>query len=224
MINIRNSCFETNSSSMHSFIISKKNCGPYTEEEILKNLYLHNGRLRLWNSELEFDRSPFRILTSFKDKLCFLIAEFCGYNDDADNCFENEIMPIIKKVCPSITSVKFDKQYEEVYEDSNGNKYAAHECALSDYDDETGSYKRVYIQPDETEIPLTLCENEEAERNYYGYAESFGLLSSNLQKRNISIEEFLLNREYMIVIDGDEYNEFGNLLDSCIIHRDEFIL
>ena len=72
---IRRSCFETNSSSMHSLVIKKEDeyVDPKKESE---NIYIHDGALSMiWN--LYFDRVPFEILTSFYDKLRYAIASLC---------------------------------------------------------------------------------------------------------------------------------------------------
>lgn len=48
---------------------------------------------------------------------------------------------------------------------------------------------------------------------YYGYVDhqSAGLLQSFLNMHNITLEEFIFNNKYMVVIDGDEYCVFDTL-------------
>ena len=47
--------------------------------------------------------------------------------------------------------------------------------------------------------------------------QSCTLLKSFLEKNNITIREFLLNRKYIVIIDGDEYNTFERLLSLDFI-------
>ena len=69
---IRRNVFETNSSSMHSLTVMKRD-DKYTPEEILEGLYLHRDKdtgeescvWEPWEHDLEFGRSPFRALGTF---------------------------------------------------------------------------------------------------------------------------------------------------------------
>ena len=50
---------------------------------------------------------------------------------------------------------------------------------------------------------------------YFGSIETDStLLERFLKKENISLEEFLTNRKYIIVIDGDEYCVFETLKEE----------
>ena len=104
-LTIRKGMFETNSSSMHSIIITKNN-NEYTQDELEDGYY--NGVLKLWNSdELEFDRYPFELLATWDRKVCFAIASYCGnkywhsakYNPEEDDGIEflENLTKVIKK-------------------------------------------------------------------------------------------------------------------------------
>ena len=84
MIQIRNNCFETNSSSSHSLVI-KPGFDYYTSEEILERYsYLFKeckdepGKyvLKPWGHEFDdgFNRWPFQVLDGFSTKLWYLYA------------------------------------------------------------------------------------------------------------------------------------------------------
>lgn len=79
MFKIRNGVFETNSSSMHSLVIKKT--GKFlTKEESIKDIYIdENGKLKIYEFENSFDRSPFKMLYSPEDKFLYLVA---SYNND----------------------------------------------------------------------------------------------------------------------------------------------
>ena len=51
------------------------------------------------------------------------------------------------------------------------------------------------------------------EQYFYGCVDhqSMSLLSSFLQTHNVSLEDFIFNNKYLVIIDGDEYNYFDKL-------------
>lgn len=53
----------------------------------------------------------------------------------------------------------------------------------------------------------------------YGYIDhqSNGLLDKFLNKHNISIEDFIFDPKYIVIIDGDEYCEFSTLIELNLI-------
>lgn len=133
---IRKSCFETNSSSMHSLIITKKNENiRMTQEEIRDEFYLNEDwykerhindekeivKIDPW--ENEFGRSPFTILTSFEDKLAYAVAEYCGDNYrmksyiEAENIFDEIFKPLLIRLigCDEIEWDKWNDRHFIVY-------------------------------------------------------------------------------------------------------------
>ena len=100
MIQIRGNCFETNSSSQHSLvIITNKDWVDevYSEEELKEGFYVNkNGIWNASNDDWYFGRYPFRILSTFYDKVRYACASgFC-----------NETIEIVKKYIPKIKEVK----------------------------------------------------------------------------------------------------------------------
>ena len=127
---IRRSVFETNSSSMHSIAISKVN-GKYTDEEVYESFKYydkHYGRkkdlhIQFLNDYMKdkeatcFGRSPFRILSTFCDKLRYYIASRSNIWEDADYTkFLNHIMERYSR----IKSFEFTKtpECEKEYTDN----------------------------------------------------------------------------------------------------------
>ena len=57
---------------------------------------------------------------------------------------------------------------------------------------------------------------------YYGYVDhqSVGLLENFLNTHNITLEEFIFNDKYMVVIDGDEYCIFDTLQHTPAWNKD----
>ena len=48
--------------------------------------------------------------------------------------------------------------------------------------------------------------------------QSIGMLQHFIQKNNITIEEALFNNKYIIIIDGDEYNTWGKMINCGLIN------
>lgn len=94
-LTIRKSMFETNSSSMHSIIITKNN-DKYDEKEL--NRYVYDGKLRFWEDDIEFSRDPFNFLNTWKDKVAYAIASYCQESEDEEaKEFISNLENIIKK-------------------------------------------------------------------------------------------------------------------------------
>ena len=60
------------------------------------------------------------------------------------------------------------------------------------------------------------------EKDYHGYVDhqSYGLLQHALSKYGISLEEFIFNDRYIVVIDGDEYNVFDTLIHTDMFNKE----
>lgn len=97
MFKIRNSCFETNSSSSHAMIMMK-------EDQPLPQMFEpirymgDSGMLLIWRDDLEFERSPFSVLTDWYHRMCYAIASYGKDMLHAGLINEPEI-EVIKGVC-----------------------------------------------------------------------------------------------------------------------------
>lgn len=178
MKQIRRNVFETNSSSSHSLVITTDN-EHYTREEINKNFYMIDGIVRLWESSLEFYRSPFDMLVTFKDKLRYAIASSNG--NLVDECRE-----ICKKYVDGFIDFEFDTK-DYVWD----------------------SKVKDYVETDEP-IPN------------YGGTDDYQI-EGWLKKYNVSLEEFLTNKRYIVVVDGDEYNCWLHIKDSGLVDTSKII-
>ena len=172
MKQIRRNVFETNSSSSHSLVITTDD-EHYTREEINKNFYMTDGIVRLWESSLEFYRSPFDMLVTFKDKLRYAIASSNG--NLVDECRE-----ICKKYVDEFIDFEFDTK--DYVWNSNVNDYVEAKSPVPNYGG-TDDYQ----------------------------------IEGWLKKYNVSLEEFLTNKRYIVVVDGDEYNCWLHIKDSGLV-------
>lgn len=178
MKQIRRNVFETNSSSSHSLVITTDD-EHYTREEINKNFYMTDGIVRLWESSLEFYRSPFDMLVTFKDKLRYAIASSNG--NLVDECRE-----ICKKYVDEFIDFEFDTK--DYVWDSNVNDYVEAKSPVPNYGG-TDDYQ----------------------------------IEGWLKKYNVSLEEFLTNKRYIVVVDGDEYNCWLHIKDSGLVDTSKII-
>ena len=179
MIQIRDNTFETNSSSSHSLIITDFD-GKYTPEEMMKGIYLWEDKeTRMYESNLEFYRSPFSLLATFESKSRYAIASSQGHLAD-------EVEKIWRKYIPNFNGFKFDMKTEEY-----------------DYD------KKEWVDLDEPK-PI------------YGGTDDYQI-EGWLKGYNVSLEDFLTMRRYMVVCDGDEYREWYHILDSGLVDKSHII-
>ena len=203
---IRQGCFETNSSSMHSLVI-KKGDEYSTAEECKKSCWISNNKLNL-DYDMEFGRAPFELLDSFYGKLRYAIASLCGSGtakENADKIFENEFLPIIKEVIPDVTEVKFNNVDKPVFFDENGKEVNAEWDYEGKYYYYVKNGKNVHVKKEWRTVGRD-----------YGYVDhqSSGVLSGFLKEHNISLKEFLTNKRYIVVIDGDEYCVWDSIKDA----------
>ena len=224
-IQVRNGCFETNSSSQHSLVVMKDE-GYYTPEEISQEIYFEDDQETgeedcVWDisgSELYFGREPFRALATFADKWQYACASLViEYNDETCKM----LVDLAKKYVPGLKKVVFPMDFEVVPKKTEENKD-------DDYIQKRG------MTEDEFEVFL----NKQAEKwdiDVNWWNDRFGnfryekpstgrvdkpFLSHFLKKEKITVEEFLTNRKYIIIQDGDETCYYGGMKRAGLINMD----
>lgn len=197
---IRKNVFETNSSSMHSIVVTKNDI-KYTEEEINKEFWVQDdGRIKLYSSEVRFGRYPFAILSTMKDKARYVMAALCCRKDD--DAYQ-EIVAIIKKYIPEFVDFELEKETNL----HNPHYYTEKDMktlfeGYAKFGDEYVSWNYKFGQIDH---------------------QSGDVLPSFLEEKGVSLEEFLTNRKYIIVIDGDEYCVFESMKENGLIDMDNIV-
>lgn len=181
MKQVRLNTFETNSSSSHSFVITDFE-GRYSQEEIMKHVYLWNdGKVIMWESELEFGRSPFNFLNNFESKTRYAIAS-------SDGRLVPQIVEVWKKYVPGFSHFEFHEKYR-VWNEK----------------------KQEYVDADENNPVYE-----------YGYTDDY-MIEGWLKKYNVSVEDFLTMKRYIIVVDGDEYQIWDKVRDSGLMDTSHII-
>ena len=224
---IRTNVFETNSSSQHSICVMKRD-EHYTPEEISEDFFLWNDKetggenceWRIRDEDLEFGRSPFRVLCNFHDKWLYACASLVSeYNDEIYKELESlalKHVPGLKKVAIPMVSDSFaNKDHEENKDSDYAQEYGKTEDEFNEW-----------LKQKENDWDIDTITYFESNNGYFhferpltGYVEE-DMLSGFLEKENISLEEYLTNRKYVVIQDGDEYNEFGNFKRSGLINLD----
>lgn len=252
---IRWGCHETNSSSMHSLILTKKNNNiRMTQEEIRDEFYLNKEwykerhkddekeivEIDPWDND--FGRSPFTVLSSFRDKLAYAIAEYCGDNYrmesylKAEKTFDEVFKPLLIRLigCDDIEWGKWDYKYFVVYSDDNAEffdefKEVPYEKLIyidkperddfSDDDMIRGGYRNV--DKDGRSVEDAWFDVPD-----FGSIDhqSLGLLRGFLKLNNLTLEDYLVRKDVVVIIDGDEYCELDNLINCGLIKKDSIIL
>lgn len=224
---IRRCVFETNSSSQHSLCVMKRDCH-YTLEEISEDFFLWNDKetgeenceWRICDEDLEFGRSPFRVLCTFKDKWLYACASLVReYNDEIYKELESlalKHVPGLKKVAIPMVSDSFaNKDHEENKDSDYTQEYGKTEDELNEW-----------LEQKEKAWGIDTLTYWESENGYFHFEKPFtgcvdkNILSGFLEKENISLEEYLTNRKYVVIQDGDEYCEFSNFKRSGLINLD----
>lgn len=217
---IRRGCFESNSSSQHSICVTKNDrfLTPEDLDEYPERLYINKQGILDFSydeEDLEFDRHPFKFLCTFEDKVKFAIASLCGGYIDKEKREEqfNLIVQAVQTINPNIKSIKLPEKEEDLFYDEKG-EYIPESIIHYDYDND-----RIFYIKDGHEWNVEKTELFH-KVPYYGYVDhqSSGLLEEFLKSENITLVDFLGNRKYVVVIDGDEYDDWGLFKYSGLIN------
>ena len=188
MINIRRNVFETNSSSIHSLVITKQS-RQYTKEELALEYDPEcHETFELWrycdNSDMTYERSPFQILATPLEKLRYYSAYTLGtYKKPAKKDVDK-----IKNFVMKQTGIT-DPDKIRLYKIEDWWSREKHK---------NKNYGAVYSN-DTGEDPMAF-----------------------VKRKGIDWEDLILNPKYIIIVDGDEIQDFKTLIDARIINTDTF--
>lgn len=74
--------------------------------------------------------------------------------------------------------------------------------------------------PECTSIELPKDRYSKKEATYYGYVDET-ILIGFLKDEGITLKEFLTNKKYVVIVDGDEYCTWSKIKKSGLVNRDE---
>lgn len=233
-IQIRNGAWETNSSSMHSLLIMKKR-QTMTQKEIRDEFYLDedwhkDNVLRLDSYDNEYGRG-FNVLTSFRDKLSYALASMCGncYKlksyIEAGDTFEKVFEPLLKKLV-GVDEVEMPMNdrdfnvYSDTITDDEYQDYNTYEEVP--YDD------LVYSENREHGIYRETCKSGRKQEIIWLNVPDFGsvdhassgLLQRFMKKYGINLEDFLIRKDIVVIINGDENDILGRMIDNNLLNKE----
>lgn len=222
---IRRGVFETNSSSMHSLTVLKRDC-KYTSEETLEGLYLYDDRDTgekkcIWNindEDLEFGRQPFRALGTFKDKWLYACASLVReYNDD----IFQELTAIAFKYIPNLKRINLPMTSEPIVD--RGSEKSRRDAYCQEHG-KTEKELQEYLSQKEKDWGMELGYWKSGdwwhyEVPYTGHVDE-DILSGFLKQEGISLEEYLTNKKYVVIQDGDEYGYWKDMKRTGLVNMD----
>lgn len=209
MEQIRRGVFETNSSSMHAIAVMRPE-GSFAGEDGPDDQRIYVGPDGTWEigeDELEFHRDPYRLLCSAADKARYAIASLAG----PDPSGQDALKEITGAMAPyGVKKIELPADYYPVWKSETagflvpaGREYRIHT------DPDTG--KPAYEADDGSLVPVKRT-GESRKITNYGHVDhqSDELLADFLESRpGLTLARFIRERRYIAVIDGDEYNAFG---------------
>lgn len=237
---IRKSVWESNSSSMHSLVVTKKNANiRMTQEEIRKEQYLDEPwkkNSNVWNlnfyGDNYFGRSPFECLCTFTDKLRYAVAEYCGdcYGIksyiEAEKKFDDMFRELVLNLtgCDDI-EIDYNTNYFRIYADVP-HEYMdeAEEVPYKNlvYNEDRKDGEDTYKDHDINGRPIEIAYFEVPRFGGIDHASS-GLLRRFLEENDISIADFLIRKDIICVVDGDEYCIFGSMINCGLVDKDNIV-
>ena len=232
---VRNGIWESNSSSAHSIVVTKdkRKVDPSKlvwntndDYDRMDCVYLENkGKLRLWDIYEGYGRYPFRLLMSFEDKLKYAMCEYLGYlyEDDPEwDKWYKEFESIAYEMIPGFKGFDIDTKEEDLYLDQDGNDIMHKDLIYSGWDRKNNRAEYCYIDKNGKEHPAIFNEEEYMEMPNIGTIDhqSAGMLKNFIKDKGITLRDFLINKKYIVVVAGDEYDDFPQLLGSGLINTD----
>lgn len=228
---IRNNIFNTNSSSEHVIAITKNDSHVTPEELTISEIngeYNHNcvyvsNDGQLWMSDVErgYGRE-FNFLTTFEDKLQYAMCEYLGdlYGDEQKFADMMDVFTAIAKdVIPGFKEFNIRKVEKDIYLDTSGNEIPHNRLKyqFGEYDSNHNWVDHyTYIDPNGNEKEAVIDENHVLEVEDIGLIDhqSVGMLTNFIKNKGITLKEFLTNKKYVIITDGDETCNWPKLKQS----------
>lgn len=227
---IRNGVWETNSSSCHALAILKpKPNDYYTREEISDSVWLWKGKLQFSDWNMHFGRSPFRTLGEFEGKLRYAVA--CLVSKYGDKYY-NELFNICKRHVDGFVDFEFPKKMNScrgIFGNDNDPKEGDWDFEYAKTEEQMEEYLREnFPMPNDEEIDFWTYDRDEGEEpdkywhwRYFNFGSTDDyMLKGWLDKAGITLEEFLTNRRYIVICDGDEYCIWDDMKKSGLINTD----
>lgn len=205
-IQIRKGCFETNSSSMHCLVIADTE-EVFDQRDLEYAFWSWGNEDEIETPKLYFGRSPFKVLTDVKDKFFYVLGALSQEFGDKywDECSEFIKKHLNKRLVPNEKSdCRYFKTEEEAIDFANKMNKTLKEKGLEDFE----------VKPTKSEY----SNSWEVEDCTSIYVEDYGRLKTFFEERNLTVEDFVLHKKYIIIVDGDEYRIWEDIKQLGIIN------
>lgn len=123
---IRNSTFETNSSSMHSLVVTKT-ARKYSAYNLRFDSFVDDEEFDLFRWDVpEMERTPFKVMRTPKDKLMYYIGWYIGFKGEHDKVdmikefLSKQLNLPIDKIKININAIRDDYMYPIVHPNDTG--------------------------------------------------------------------------------------------------------
>ena len=176
-----------------------------------------------------FGRSPFQTLGGFEGKLRYAVA--CLVSKYGDKYY-NELFNICEKWVDGFEDFEFAMKHHTcraIFGDENDPKEDSWEFKNAKTEEQMEEYLRDnYPMPNDEEVEFWTYERDEDEEPdkywhwkyyYFGGTDDY-MLAGWLEKAGITLEEFLTNRRYIVICDGDEYCIWSGMKKTGLINTD----
>lgn len=230
---------ETNSSSMHSLMMTRKNEGMrMTQKEIRDEYWLDtdwhkDNVLHIHSYDNSYGRS-FDVLSTFSDKLNYALAEYCGNNYslksylEAEDKFYEMFYPLLLKLV-GVDDVTYDSNLERFYVYSDVPNEYMDEAEEVPYENRVYNEKHREDRNEPYYMPNDI-NGRPIEDAYYRVPDfgdidhaSNGILRKFLKENNLTLEDYLVRKDIITVIDSDESCIFKSLINCGLIDENNII-
>lgn len=230
-VQVRRGLWETNSSSAHTICVTK-NYGRMTQQEIRDEFYLLNNILTVSSDNHTFGWG-FEILRGFRSKLKYALASYCGdcHTLKSYDKSEEEFLKVFRPLLLELVGVDDvdvtpDSRDFNIYSDTiTEDEYqSVNTYEEVPYDD------LIYIHDRDIETyPYsgTCKSGRKMEKVWFDVMDfggidhqSAGLLQGFLKKYNISLEDFLVRKDIVVIIDNDNSCILSDMIEAGLVNMD----
>lgn len=193
MFKIRKGVFETNSSSMHSLVVVK-NPKPYSKEEMKFGLYRDEDKF----------------------KICYFS------NEDDELCFDRAPFQVLRTPLEKLRYYVAGTLGNNYSDDDNVKKEKAKK--LAEIQGLVAKYTGLPVGKIQLHATIEHWKTGKTTKSYghIDHNDTGESVFEFIKRKGIEMEDFIMNPKYVVVVDGDELQEFKKLFESNVLNANDF--